>query len=61
MDPSTVVPASYVGWYLFAASQRYAEGSGFATIGYQTAADVPPLTAGTTVAMSAPVGPITAQ
>jgi hypothetical protein len=53
-----VVGEWFTGWYLFAFDQRFAKDTAFAEPGYLTAAAIPPVIASTTVARSAPVGPI---
>jgi hypothetical protein len=53
-----IVGAWFTGWYLFAFDQRLAKDTAFAEPGYPTAAGIPPIRAGATVARSAPAGPI---
>jgi hypothetical protein len=56
----TVHPGTWFdGWYLFAFDQRLAKDAAFAEPGYLTAAAVPTVRAGPTVARSAPAGPVT--
>jgi hypothetical protein len=54
-----VIDAWSTGWYLFAFDQRLAKDTTFFEYGYSSAAAIPPVHAGPTVARSAPVGPIT--
>lgn len=55
---AVVVRARYVGWYLFAYDQRFARDTLFALPAYGSAAAIPPLKTGRTVARSAPAGPV---